>query len=426
MASLHPNLRARLRRAGHLLRSIARAHLVRPRTRAQPAFLLISVWMSETGAPLVLNALIEEIARDFGSRHVRLITLGTDSNRAEHLRTLGVAWDPAVPQLPGPLAKLQLAARRDSIVLLNGLVVPMTYLRTVTRLLHAGKLDHAFWFIHEPQDIATQWFASVESSFLQQVATLTGQGRLTILVPSVNSRDFYSNVLNSTAVEVIGLRVDISQRHLCPRSPSDYSTVTFLVVGGIREGRKGHFDILRAFELFLDYYYSIDQENYRDFKMKFIGISSRDPLLDELRSKGMRILGERLEIYGPQSHDDTLELSQGCNVVISYSKNESFSLSVAEGMAMGHVVLRNETGGSDEQLVDSVNGFLLRSGDIDGFARVLAILLSRSRTSDAELYAMGAESQRIIKPYLTESYVRQLDRILASKELPLLRRKVGQ
>jgi hypothetical protein len=72
---------------------------------------------------------------------------------------------------------------------------------------------------------------------------------------------------------------------------------------------------------------------------------------------------------------------------------------------MGHIVLRNDAGGMEEQLDEGVNGFRIDSRDIRQFAHVLEMVLNKTTMSDARLQAMGRASQEMITRLRVSSYV---------------------
>ena len=112
-------------------------------------------------------------------------------------------------------------------------------------------------------------------------------------------------------------------------------------------------------------------------------------------------------MYPVITPDEVLELTYGCNVSICCALYEGFPLYVAEGMAMGHVLIRNDSGGREEQLEDGVNGYAI-SDDVGEFAAVLERLLNRESTTDSDLWRMGDASRRRIEPYRHTSYLEQL------------------
>ena len=76
---------------------------------------------------------------------------------------------------------------------------------------------------------------------------------------------------------------------------------------------------------------------------------------------------------------------------------------------MGHIVLRNNSAGQDEQLQEGVNGYAIDHTDIKQFASVIECILNKESLSDAQLYKMGYNSQAIIKTYGSNTYLEQLE-----------------
>ena len=104
-----------------------------------------------------------------------------------------------------------------------------------------------------------------------------------------------------------------------------------------------------------------------------------------------------------------MEISAKCNAVICCSLNETFGLYIAEGMLMGHVVLRNNSAGQAEQLQEGVNGYAIDHTDVVQFAGVLEKLLNKKTSSDKQLYEMGVHSKDIINKYGSNSYIDQIE-----------------
>src|SRR5690606_4458691 len=123
-----------------------------------------------------------------------------------------------------------------------------------------------------------------------------------------------------------------------------------------------------------------------------------DYISQQVKIIGESILGNRLHIYPPLPVEEALEVAHHSNVVMCCSLNETFGLYIAEGMAMGHVVLRNDSAGVDEQLSEGENGFLIEA-DVDQIASRIEKLLNKS-TSNEELWKMGGASQKIASKYL--------------------------
>ena len=57
------------------------------------------------------------------------------------------------------------------------------------------------------------------------------------------------------------------------------------------------------------------------------------------------------------NHQDTIRSMAKANIAVSCSKAETFSMASLEAMHLGNLLLRNRTGGWEEQLLDGINGF---------------------------------------------------------------------
>jgi glycosyltransferase involved in cell wall biosynthesis len=134
-----------------------------------------------------------------------------------------------------------------------------------------------------------------------------------------------------------------------------------------------------------------------------------DYISKQILSIGSTVLGERLRAFSAVSHDKSLEITRDCNAVICCSFNEALPLSVVEGMSRGHIVLRNDAGGMEEQLDEGVNGFRIDGTDIRQFAGVLARVLDKRTMADSRLQTMGRASQELVNRLLIPSYVDALE-----------------
>ena len=75
---------------------------------------------------------------------------------------------------------------------------------------------------------------------------------------------------------------------------------------------------------------------------------------------------------------------------------------------MGHLALRNDSSGVDEQLDDGKNGYFIDHRDINQFAAKIEMVLNKETSSNEDLQRMGAKSQEMIAPYAIHSYLENL------------------
>jgi glycosyltransferase involved in cell wall biosynthesis len=392
-----------LRRSARLGLSILRTQTTTHTRKASRQFLFLSHTIDNSGAPQVLMQMVEETAALIEPSQVHVVSPQIRPDQLRALERLGVRIDKTAV-LGTRLVKLQLGIKRDDFVLMNTTAVREYYQRFILRALRTGALAHAFWFIHEE---ATQLRESapffLEAEFTNQVRQLVEDELLTILVPSLRVKTLYDEVLSTDKVRVMPLRLDIAENYCAPRAVEEYEQLDFLMVGGSAGGRKGQLIALAAFQELLLTDIQRDPSRYRDFTLTLVGIGD-DYVSRQIRTLGAAVLGSRLEVMPQVAPETVLEVTRRCNVVICSSINESFGLYVAEGMAMGHVVLRSDTGGSEEQLQPGVNGYAIDIGDIGQFASTIGRLLDRLAASNESLNAMGRASQEIIEPFRHGSY----------------------
>jgi glycosyltransferase involved in cell wall biosynthesis len=91
---------------------------------------------------------------------------------------------------------------------------------------------------------------------------------------------------------------------------------------------------------------------------------------------------------------------------------EALPLFVFEGMTAGHPVLRNDSSGVDEQLVDGKNGYLLDSADFQQVIETIEKVINRSQTSDQELASMSKTSHDIAIAQEHNTYKPMIDTVV--------------
>jgi len=120
------------------------------------------------------------------------------------------------------------------------------------------------------------------------------------------------------------------------------------------------------------------------FKRRIVKAVQTDPLLRER----VTFLG-----FWP----DSREVMAASDVIVCSSRFESLGMAVIEAMAMGRPVVSTRVGGPSETVCDGETGYLVDSGDVDGFAqRVLTLL------ADPELrIRFSAAARRHVEAKLT-------------------------
>ncbi len=399
-----------LRRSAKLALNIAKTQAkVRLSTNSQRRFVFISHPIDDTGAPLVLMQVIEEFANKYGRDRVLLITPGIVSQgQNRKLRELRITADKAALGLSFRFIRMQLGLRKNDFVLMNTAAIYDNYRDFIMLWLRTDRLKHAFWFIHEDRaQLPYVHKEFLDKQNLSQAHKLMVGDKLTVLTPSKRTQQEYIKLLDAENVHPINLHVDVDSKYKRQRKAKEYSTIDFLLSGNPSDGRKGQLLALSAFNLFVSDYYEKQPMQYRDFRLHLVSIND-DYISQQVRWVSESLLGKRVVIYPSMSKEKALLVTAKCNAVICCSLNETFGLYVAEGMFMGHVVLRNNSAGVDEQLEVGVNGYFIDHTDIKQFAATIEKILNKSSLSDEKLQAMGLASQKMIGSYSRNTYLQQL------------------
>lgn len=377
-----------------LSRDIVHARLA-GRDRTERAFVFVSPPMNISGAPRVLVDVIERFSHWYGPRSVRLLTPQIHEELRERLANRGVKVERAAAVMGSAFVRFQLALRSTDFVLLNTVSVPLNYLTCVLEALRRGRLSQAHWYIHEDSEqLPTLAPFMLELDTQRAIGELVEKERLKVYVPSRIVKVQYDQLFRTTRVLILPpILDDHGVSNL--RTPREYESMRFLLSGRPTDGRKGHMVALAAFHEFLRSYYRQDPQGYRDFSLTFVGMTD-DYIAAQLVSIGKSILGDSFRVIGEVSHEEALNVTRDSNAVICCSFNEALPLYVLEGMCEGHVVIRNDCGGLEEQLRDGVNGFWIDSCDTRQFAGVLERVLNKTSMADQQLQVMGRASQEML------------------------------
>jgi glycosyltransferase involved in cell wall biosynthesis len=384
-----------LRESLELSREIVHARIA-ARDRTGRAFVFISPPMNLSGAPLVLAQAVEEFADKYGAESLRVLSPQIHPELRERIERKGVKVERAAAVMSSALVRFQLALRFDDFVLLNTVVVPSNYRMYVLKALKFERLSQANWYIHEDAEqlpVAAPFL--LEPNTQRVIKELVKTNKLRILVPSQYIKVQYDKLFDTDKTRILPYLTDNNQRFE-DRDNSEYSSIQFLLCGRPTDGRKGHMIALAAFQDFVTRYYRENPTHYRDFSLTLVGMTN-DHIAAQIVSVGRSILGDSLRVVGETSHEEHLAITRECNAVICCSFNEALPLFVMEAMSVGHIVIRNDCGGLEEQLQDGVNGFRIDSSDVAEFSRVLESLLNKASMTDRQLHAMGRASQHMLR-----------------------------
>lgn len=396
--------------AARQLRDVAREHgtgyirrLLLPAEAAGVGRLvLIGPRLESSGAPLVLLDIMRDFARHRPDLPLVLASPLVDADLVPEVDRLHVTREPILGGAGPALVGRQLRLSDRDAVLLNTANVPRHYRDHVFDRLESDALGAAVWFLHEMEG-----FYFEDAALVARTARLLNSGRLQVVTPSAKAAAHYNRLFDSDRVGVVRLRVTLPEGHVGVAGPADFRTLRFCSVGTSQRGYKGQFLTIAALATCVPAL-EADPERYRDFTLDLVGAKEDTYYSRQMASVAQGLLGDRATLHAWTDRAKVVDIEARCNVTLGASYTETFGLSMAEGMLLGHVLLRNNTGGVDEQLRDGVNGYLIDPEDVAGFGRRLRELLDRETTSDERLEAMGLASQALIAPHTTSDYAAQL------------------
>lgn len=395
-------------RTAKIAGSVIKTQLKHSSPKRQSQFVFISHPINNTGGPIVLLQMIEEYVQKYGASRVRVITPGIEKEQAAQLKKIGIRVEQAVFGIGFRFIRLQLRLQPDDFVLMNTAAIYDNYRDFVLLWLRQRRLKHAYWFIHE--DTAQLPYISKEfftKNNLRALKQLVADHSLTLLFPSKRTAHEYNDAIGIQSAHSINLHVQVDEKYRKPRTSKDFDTLEFLISGSAGDGRKGQVLALSAFHAFVKDYQEKNPEKYRSFRLHLVAVD-HEYIAQQIRWISESVFGGSVVTYNSMPKEKALEITSLCNVVICCSLNETFGLYVAEGMLMGHVVLRNNCAGMEEQLYEGKNGLLIDHTNIRQFANTLETLLNKDKTSNEQLLSMSKMSQEIMADYTKTSYISQI------------------
>ena len=372
--------------------------------RTQKRYYFFSHPIDHTGAPLVLLDVLNDYIEKVGNKNVDLVYPGGEKDLLNRVQKLGIITDKMVLGVGSRVIHGQLGIKKDDFVLLNTVAVYPNYRDYVLGLLEKGGLNKATWFIHE--DMPELRFD--DKGLVQRIKRLVGQGLIDIIVPSEQTARDYNEFFETDTVTSINLRIEVPAKYENKRKADDFKKLKFVISGTPSDGRKGQLLAISALSKFLNEYQQESPKAYREFSLDLISIGD-DYISKQIKSIGTGLLGDRVTYYPKVSKSKAMEITHTSNVTICSSLNETFALFVAEGMLMNHVILRNNSSGSKEQLRDGKNGYLIDSNDINDFTEKIELLLNKKTTNES-LAKMGAESSNIAQKFVSSNYFGQIEK----------------
>ncbi len=380
-------------------------------TTEKPKVVFIAHQLDTTGAPHVFI----DLAADFRKFKSKMPVEFHTFNPADKVNIIALNKIGLRPKLH--LSKeTKFIFNKGDVVVLNTVAFAQSLKDDVYNALEQNILKQLIWFIHE--DEPGLIFSVTET---QRIKRLLKIGKIKIFTAAVQTRDNYMKHFGVTkGVESQIYRIDVPNKYHKVRKAQDFERLDFILPGMVSDGRKGQLPLIYAFIEFKKRYFDRDPKKYRDFSLTYIGLDT-DFLSRQILRHTPKGLGEHFKYFGRMSHEDCLQQGLKANMTICYSLRECLPMFVYEGMIAGHPILRNNSSGHHEQLIDNSNGFYLDSKDFEQVISVLEKVCSNDKTSSVKLAAMSKQSYEIassLKEITYEKMVNEIEKAFISSSAP--------
>lgn len=386
--------------------SIAKAQLrsiTNRRSADSPARMyFLSHPIDHTGAPLVLIEILKDFAAQYAGNRIHLGVPAIERDLLNKVLSLNIKMHKMAGGIGGRIIQAGLQIAPGDFVMMNTIALHANYKAYVYWMLESGRLNQAHWFIHEDNPM----IRFGDQREVRKIKELINADKLQILVPSTQTAFEYNDFFETDKVRAITLRVDVPAIYNKPRKAKDFDSIRFYISGNPLDGRKGQLLFIAALQAFEMKFKKANPTQYRSYELDLVAIGS-DYVSEQIKMIGENLMGERLHTYPVIDRDEALKIAAKSNVTVCSSLNETFALYVAEGMLMGHPVLRNDTSGWQEQIQDGINGFKFDSKDMDSLVNAIEKILSR-KLSNEQLMKMGQQSQVIADKFSSANYHDQI------------------
>jgi glycosyltransferase involved in cell wall biosynthesis len=312
--------------------------------------------------------------------------------------------------------ELDLDINNGDVIVFNTFAISRTTALAAIRAVKQGKASKIFWYGHES---SPDGFIDPEIR-REYLGLLMADKAKLYAVSEATLREYVKFFGTEKNIEKMTFPFRFPADKFKTRNANDFDELRFITTGSLMDMRKGQYPVLYAFLDFYHNYYKRAPERYRNFRIEFIGAYEKSDLEPQAAYHVKNIkkqfdlsalgLNEHFSMTAGLPHDEAIERIEAANVTICYSLFEALGIFVYEGMATGHPIIRNESAGQEEQLVDGHNGFAVSSKDFAGLVDVIEKMLNKQKTTNEELVAMSKLSTEIAKK-ATESHYQIIEEI---------------
>lgn len=374
---------------------------------SKPRIVVVSNQLNNTGAPFVLIDLIDHLINRNPDliKKIRFITFTPiELSNIKKLEKNRIEVEVYTNR------DLTIEFNQDDIVLFNTFAISHNTASSAIKAIKDGKVKKLYWYGHEhsPEGFIDHELRS------ELIALLKADKAKIYAVSEATLREYIKFFGMSQNIEKMPFPFLFPKDKFRSRNPEDFNKLTFVTTGSLMDMRKGQYPVLYAFLDFYHNHYKKSPQKYRDFFVEFIGAYEKSDLGPRAAYHVRNIkrqfdlsaagLEAHFGITPSLPHYKAIEKIEQANITICYSLFEALGIFVYEGMATGHPIIRNESAGQEEQLVEGKNGFGVSSKDFPGLVEVIEKLLNKKKTTNAELSEMSSLSMEIAKKATDNDY----------------------
>jgi glycosyltransferase involved in cell wall biosynthesis len=395
-----------------------KSHLPVATKNQKPRLVVVSSQLNNTGAPFVIMDLLRQLKLKHPDavKGVKLICFTPiDGKNVVAMRKEGLEVEVYTNR------ELSLNLNEGDTVILNTFAISKTTLDSIFDAVNSGYVKKIYWYGHEASPDGF-----IDESRRDKIRSLLQKDILKIYSVSEQTNKEYAKYFGiNKNIEKMLFRFQFPQDKFRVRKADDFDTLRFTTTGSLMDMRKGQYPIVYAFLDFYHNYYKQQPELYRDFHLELIGAYEKGDsdidapyhirnILAQLKISA-KVLDSRFSMTTVLSHDKAIEAIDRANVTICYSLYEAMGIFVYEGMATGHPIIRNESAGQDEQLVDGKNGYAVSNDDFAGLVDTIERMLNKQKTSNEELVKMSMLSNSMAREATRHEY-QIIDELMSGNE----------
>jgi len=284
------------------------------------------------------------------------------------------------------------------IIFLNTTCIKTSFFKFFLEQLDEGKIEHLIVYSHEDiLVLKSEVVKLLEQADPSSCRIFAGSHKTSQTL----QKAFQKKIINAVPYQIC--ETEKIQKIFEVSPEIEFSKLRILLVGSTQDLRKAHVKVVKVIawaNRFKRVWKIISHKNkYREIELTIVGANT-SLKSDQITRKILKLARFQKNIYPILEENDYLNVLFQTNAVICLSQYETLPLYVSESMARGCVVLRNECGGSLEQLIQNRNGILLKNiNSLNGYK-----IFKLAGRSEEDLKEMSKKSRELFLATHSEAW----------------------